>query len=344
VTEKSPDLLVFKPMEPSSYTGRVVHGVTGESLPGAIILSVIMRGKTRLSELNEFQWEQLEGLNSSLSLKDPRLNALRQAFVFVDCVQTDLQGRFEIASQQGAQPHSLVGLMRDYIPVSRHCNHDSARSGTIEMGEIELYPAARVYVNISMEADSLLVSPRWIFAEDLPMPWISRLDYLQRGGLECQGWIGLNQRKPVTVPAGIPLQLILRTPYDKQHGNFIYPQAIELQQGEELNLGPCTFASTVKAYVLVVDAKQRGLAGVPVSVKSGQNWGLPRITDEHGVVQFQVSPLTQGTFVVTDHGRSRKEPQVPLVERIPFTASGPGDKGKTVLFELSDEMVKRLGK
>ncbi len=154
-------------------------------------------------------------------------------------------------------------------------------------------------------------------------------------------WIPINTEATVYVPADMPCQLKLSTPYNQQLGDFTFPDTIQLSQGETLDLGPCYFKQGVPVCVKVVDSQGLPLEGFPVRMEIQKNrWSVPHMSNIKGVTSFYMIPNTSGKFgACRNHNKSRGGS--PLIESIEYTAGDTIEPGQVFEIVLSEEFLGR---
>jgi hypothetical protein len=211
--------------------------------------------------------------------------------------------------------------------------------------EIRLYPAAKVSMQVQTSLNGVGIAARWQVEKDRAPAWARELcsEPTDRWlSLEYSYWYAPNVTQWVFVPAEVPVQLVVSTPYTEQLCPFAYPQSVCLVQGATMNLGPCTLPQALTVVVQVLDRQGRPREGIPVSRQGGDAPSLVRNTDENGLASMYVRPHSSGRFSVsahmTDVGRARGL----RPEAISFEVGGPEDQGRQLTLVLSDEMLSAL--
>ncbi|HEX8914408.1 MAG TPA: hypothetical protein VF796_18820, partial [Humisphaera sp.] len=116
------------------------------------------------------------------------------------------------------------------------------------------------------------------------------------------GWIPLNRRSHVLVPAGLTLNVRLDAPYDDQWCPLDLPGPFRLNAGEVRDLGPVAVAEGLLATVRVTDAAGRPVEGAPVRRMDDRRncWTVVHNTDARGEAKFYVRPHSTGRFGIID--------------------------------------------
>jgi len=144
VTSGSPPRLVFKVADYIHYYGQVVHGLTGEPMPGAFVIGMWSSAKGNLSQLTAEQWQALHALPADPCDNDPALKPVRKFYGFKKIVRTDHNGRFNMTFRPGRDHYGFVAFEQDFIPLM-HRKHrlKPDRNNFAEVPTMKLYPAAK---------------------------------------------------------------------------------------------------------------------------------------------------------------------------------------------------------
>jgi hypothetical protein len=253
----------------------------------------------------------------------------------------------EDAAMIAVNPHGAIAM----VAVERASGSIDGNQ-VVEVPLIVLLPAAKVRVEVTMPESRISVMPAWVIEEEsAPVwatEWLGLMDSPPRitgpifaKFIETDMWLPVNQSQMVSVPAGLTIRLRLDPPQRSVSlCLYIYAQSFCAEQGQTIDLGPCTLEQAMTVCVKVVDPRGRPVDGVPVRMKIGRVWQVPHLSNREGLVPMSVPPHTQGEFGVCYRNERAGTPSV--VEAIPFELGGPQDEGRLFTLQLSDEMVHRL--
>ena len=308
VTLDSPAQLVLQLPPPATFVGRVVHGVTGKPMAGAMIMAWKASVRNNLALLTADDWKLLHELPASPELDAPAIERLGKIYGVQRLVRTDDQGRFEITRTRDQVFYGLMAFDEDFIPLQVRL--DSLPSGgkeRVEAGEFPLFPAAKVLVRPVFDGQNLGVYPKWVPDPAGQPDWFDRFRTVRTGAdrqFEQVYWLKLNEMQPIHVPAGVRLRLRLETPYADEWAPERVEKSLQLEQGAVVEIGDLHFAASLPATVRVVDGKGNPVEGAPVrrmySDGDEQIWSIPHNTDKEGLAHFHVHPDSKGKFDVTD--------------------------------------------
>jgi len=344
VDEDSPDVLVFKIKEEILYYGQIVHGLTGEPLPGAFVFGFSGKRKGNLSMITDRQWEALHALPVDPCLTDPAVKPICEIYSVKKIVRTDEQGYFQMSFRPG-EIYGFIAFEENYLGLM-HRRHALIpdEHGMAKIPAMTLYPAATVFVEACTDARHISIWPRWIIDENENAVWVGDFlatDDRRESMFTYDSWLEQNQVQSFHVPAGLNVRVKLDTPYDKKWCPIEFPKMIHLAQGQAIDLGWHEFKPALKVSVRVTDAQGEPLEGVPVRrVWDGNHWGVPHNSDVSGISRFYVVPNSQGEFGVSYHD----EGGVHLRETIPYAIGGKEDEDRQFTLQLSDEMLGHLFK
>ena len=194
VTKDSPERLVFRLPTGVTYTGRVVHGITGAPMEGAFVIAltgypIAGYGGNNLSHITGEQWKMLYELEDSFFIEDKVLTEMRipggfakapgrkpeedkylkvfeplaNIFHFEKGARTDRNGKFRISFVPGEIFNSFVAFEKDYLVVERLRNGLEADPNRIaEVPTMPLYPAATIKARILIKRKDPWVRPFWV--------------------------------------------------------------------------------------------------------------------------------------------------------------------------------------
>ncbi|HEX8914756.1 MAG TPA: carboxypeptidase-like regulatory domain-containing protein, partial [Humisphaera sp.] len=159
VSADSPAELVMKLQPPPTYEGRVVDGVTGEPLAGAIVIGMTATGDGRLADLEPADWDALELRPSAGPRPEQVLAAWAKVYrahsFDLRAPTTGADGRFILAYKPGLKvPYGLIVFARDRLPML--CRNYAAKpepNGRVAVRDVPLFPAARVAISVGFKRD-----------------------------------------------------------------------------------------------------------------------------------------------------------------------------------------------
>ena len=342
---RSPEEVVFRLAEGVVYHGIVVHGLTGEPMPGAFVIGVMAIAKGNLSQITAGQWASMHELPQNPAADDEALKAVRKIYKFEKIARTDENGRFVMAFEPSEGFYGFVAFEENYLALMRRKHALQVdRDRNAQVPAMKLYPAAKVVVEPLAKVKRISICPRWVIDEQNNAPWVKDFlatDDRRESLFQYDKWLTPNKVQTFNVPAGLNLRVKLDAPYDSQWCPIAIDRTINLMQGEMLDLGSHSFEPALKVAVTVVNSAGELLEGVPVRVQHGDNgWGIAHNSDEQGISRFYVVPYAKGVFGVIHHG----EGGVFLRESIPYQVGGKEDEGRRFTIQLSDEMVYQLFK
>jgi hypothetical protein len=344
VNEQGPDELVFRQPEGILYYGRVVHGLTGEPMPGAFVIGFISSSHGNLSMITDQQWQALHALPAEPDLADPAVKPICQIYGVKKIVRTDELGNFQMSFRPG-EIYGFIAFEKDYLGLM-HRRHAliTDQSGQAEIPVMKLYPAATVMVEACTDAEHISIWPRWIIDENENPAWVRQFlatDDRKESMFTYDAWIEQNKVQSFHVPAGLMLLVKLDTPYDRQFCPIEIPRVIHLAQGQVLDLGRHQFKPALEVYVQVTNSQGQAVEGVPVRVlRDGNISSVSHNTDESGLAQFSVVPYSSGRFGVS----CQSEDGEYLTETIPYQVGGNADSGRQFTLQLSDKILELLFK
>jgi hypothetical protein len=305
VTADSPEELSFTLPHELTYSGRVVDGVTGDPVSGAIVVGWNSTRHNNLAMLTADDWKLLRDTPSNPPLNHPAIQRLRDFYGVEGLVRTDNEGQFEIVREPDQEFYGVMAFDEDTLPYKvRVGSLKPDRTNRVDAGELPLFPAAKIVVRPVFGEGRVSVSPRWLPSDAEQPGWYERFQAAGKSSdreFEYVHWLTLNELQPVLVPAGVHLSVRFELPYDDQWA----PATVEdilLDQRATKEIGDLHFAACLPAVARVVDGRGEPVEGVPVRRKyRGENvWSLAHNTDDDGLVRFHVHPDSAGQFWVSD--------------------------------------------
>jgi hypothetical protein len=356
VTADSPRELVFRAKYPrSTYSGRVVHGITAEPVSGVLLVCAAGRADAGILRAAR-QWEATlapgddPGADCNAPASSPPTDVLSKL------ARTDEHGRFEVAYEPGkdnyftsfsaAAEGYLIGWQeRPDLTADPLANPDAY----FELPDIRLFPTARVvlepYSGSTTGEPSIIVN-WWAAREDNPA-WRDALQLLAGSA-----WASFNKVCHMDVAAGFSLRLRLRVNESTEISNPcwapIIVKGINVEPGRTLDLGRLEFDRMLPVYVEVVNSGGKPLEGITVRHTCDRYfrkcWDN---TDEQGIVVFSAPVGSMGEFgVFADRGSfnifgpDKDEPS--LKESIAYEIRTAQDANSVYTLRLSDQILQEL--
>ncbi|MHC4323931.1 MAG: hypothetical protein ACYSUX_06635 [Planctomycetota bacterium] len=369
VTEDSPELLVFKVTDRIVYKGRVIHGLTGEPIPGALVMKRPSPSDRVNSDLEVEQMEAFQAIGPELVLDDSIFQLLKENFKSTMITQTDNNGDFQIALPKDENKYfeDLIAVKKDYLGAQQLLkymaprNKDSSASvvfrefesdenGYTKLPPMKLYPAGTIIVEPNIPGYNPMEKyeirfHRHISSED-KTPWLKDFRATRReskgGSLFYRNKLLPNQIQSVYIVAGVEQTIKIFRRRETQWAPVVIA-GVKLRQGENLDLGRIDFEPNFRIAVKVIDSSSEPVEGVAVSYfdEYGLFMGQKPITDEDGIVKLYVPPHSKGKFTVSYFDESTKET---IQDGISYETAGREDAGRQFTLQISDEMLYQLFK
>ncbi len=302
ITEDSPQHIFFRQEPEKTFTGRVVHGITGEPLADVFVIEVTANGQGLFSDLTPEDWDRLHSPVQSTSKDKIIAKLIDRISPFDFILRTDENGLFEIKEQPRAF-YKFTVFDENFMPFGHRVNSRDIQGQTdIHLGDIKLFPAARVKLGVE-GSESIEVIPFPVIDKDAPK-WAKA--YREFVGFSYDRWHGIKEPRWIYVPAGVKFQLRLRPGNHRKWSPLFIEETIYLEQGQELDLGLVKFEPTIKVTVKVVDSEGKTLEGALISLS--QETGMERFrlgyTDHEGTIEAFVCPNVKSQFRVKWHGKT----------------------------------------
>jgi hypothetical protein len=306
VADDSPEELTFRLPPSIVYRGRVVQGVTNEPLLGAFVVGWSSTSRNNLALLTAEDWKALRDLPSNTPGDAPGLKRLRELYGVKVLMRTDADGRFEITRRADQEFYGLMTFGEDFVPYKvtvGQLKPDDKQ--VVEIGELPLFPAAKVLVRPTFEGTRLSVAPVWLFEKEGQPEWFDKFRQADKGyerQFEYVHWLTMNEQQPLYVPAGVNMRLRFDSPYDDKWAPATMDKPVQLKAGASQEIGDIQFAPCLPASVRVVNKDGAPIEGVPVRRKftDGDAWCVAHNTDKDGLAYFHVRPNSQGQFWASD--------------------------------------------
>jgi hypothetical protein len=371
VTPESPGVVVLMPanvqVDRKLYRGRVVHGITGEPIPGALVMRRPMSGI--LDPIDSDLTPRLLQLGPELD-PDGELAAFLTSYRDLGVTRTDAAGRFETVLPVGARPMGpppgLLAIQRSFLgaeqllrfpvgpiepgmPPQFH-EFEPDATGSILLPDMKLFPAGIVVVEpnvplqfgLSPEKD---VAFSYATAQGDATPWLKDFwaspSARQGGSVFRRQKLPVNELQMVYVPADVTLTLTIRR-YDEQSAPVVI-KGVHLRQGEVLDLGRMEFPKGLQITARAVDSGGKPVEGVTIlSFPERMSYrGRGAVTDGEGFARVYVPPHSQGQLVVEYRDRQTWKP---VRESTPYRVGGEEDAGRKFVLRLSDGFLEELFK
>ena len=345
VVESSPTELVFKAEGGIIYYGQVVNGITGERMPGIIVLG----GHNYLEDASAItpeQWKAIHALGDNLSANDKALEPLRELFGFSKVTQTDNEGGFQISFEPRKDGYfgEFVALEEDWL-VGSQDREEAKPNGDryAHVPNIMLFPAAKILLEPCVEDvnDTSLVRMRWR---------VDRADNPSSGDnpLPCRHSsmkVEPNRVYSMDVPGGFNMRIELKLRKflsdPNQQWSLIVIEGLNLQQGETLDLGKLTFERMFPIYLKVTNLYGKAVEGVTVrNACQTSRSDYYNNTDTDGMAKFSVPPYSKGEFSISCYDESRLQ----IKEAITYEVAGVEDANSVFTLKVSDELLYQLFK
>jgi len=167
VTENSPELLVFNTIADDRifYTGRVIHGLTGEPMPGAIVMKRPSLSDVVNSDLNFERVDAILSIGPELEPYELIFGLLKEEFKSTMMTRTDNNGDFQIAlpKKEDGHPGELIAAQKDYLgsqqllkymaPIDKDSSErlrfeefEPDEDGYVKLPAMKLFPAGTIIV------------------------------------------------------------------------------------------------------------------------------------------------------------------------------------------------------
>jgi len=370
LTGENPETVVFtvKQIKEADviYQGQVVHGITGQPMPGAIVMYCPSLFSGDASSLEPEQWDSIHAIGPELDPEDPALAPLKETFSYSKITQTDATGRFEIALgpiEVTRRPVFFAAENGFLCPGQRYGysmavdeNNPNRRiyrplepneNGYAELPPMKLFPAGTVVLepNVPAKVKHHGLRLHWFTSADDDTPWLKdlgaqRMDTETGSTFYKKHKLRPNTTQTLYVPAGPKLTLRIHMVLEYRWLPIVIP-GVRLEQGQLLDLGRADFPPAIKVAVKVVDSKGEPLEGVALRCHNerGGYTGQKTITNESGIAFIYVSPYTTGRFLAA---RDDREAWTGPNEWTPYEVGGQEDTGKQFTLQLSDEMLDHL--
>ncbi|HUS72956.1 MAG TPA: HEAT repeat domain-containing protein, partial [Sedimentisphaerales bacterium] len=145
ITGDSPEEIVLMVPEGVTYTGRVVHGITGEPFAGAYVITMESGSSKRLEDITPDQWAAIHELGDDISVNDLAVNPIKKAYGFGEIVRTDMDGYYRVATKPGKDFYTFLAFEENFIAVSKRMYPPKGGSSTeVTVATLKLFGAGKV--------------------------------------------------------------------------------------------------------------------------------------------------------------------------------------------------------
>ena len=338
----SPEQLVFYVPDSVIYTGRVVHGITGDPFAGAYVITMESICSKRLADITPEEWTAIHELGDEISANDPAVGPIAKAYGLGVIARTNAEGYYSIATRPGEDFYTFLTFEENYIPVSKRMYAQKPGDPRdVDVETLKLFPAAKILLEACVEEKHVSINPKWIINKGASPAWVGNLLKIEdrrTSFVRYNGWIEQNEPQHVFVPAEATFRLQLRMPYDEQWSPFTTEESFKLAHGEVLNIGKVRLQPALKVYVKIVNADAETVEGVPVRKLVDNHGSVAHNTDENGRVMFYLPPHSRGKFCVAHYGSTTADGRR-LKEEMPYQVMGREDNNSEFVFQLSNEIL-----
>lgn len=306
VTTTSPDVLRFRLPPDLVYRGRIVHGVTGKPIPGAFLMGWNSTARNNLSLLTPEEWDSMHELPANPSLDAPEFKHLKELYGVKAVVRTDSEGKFELRRRADQEMYGVMAFDKWMIPYKITLGAlKPDKNHVIDLGELPLFPAAKLLVQPTLEGTRLSVSPFWEYDDKGQPEWFEKFRAADKSSdrqFEYIHWLTMNEMQTIYVPADVRIKVRFDSPYDDKWVPVNSDEVFQLKPGELQKRGEVRFVSALEAKIKVVDEAGKPLEGYAVRKKltQGDSWSVSHNTDKEGLCSFFLPPNAKGQFRVTD--------------------------------------------
>lgn len=307
VNADSPKTLAFRLPTPTTITGKVVDGITGKPIEGALVFGYRgTRSNATLALVTDEEWDALHKMPATSTASHGALARIQQAYIISQATRTDAEGRFEITQPIKDGFSDLIVVDQDKLPVNTYGMKqlEPDEQHRVSIDTVALFPAAKAVVFPQFNEGRLSLNYRWQYANEDQPDWFKAMRESVASNtraFHCGFWLELNKKQPLLVPAGVSFRLICATPYAPEWSDFVYPETLRLEPGQTLELKRAVnFEPSTRRTIRVVDQAGKPVEGVPVRMQyAGTNgWDLPHNTNAQGLSYIYVDPLKNGLFAI----------------------------------------------
>lgn len=355
VTKDSPELLEFHPRGAQSYTGRVINGLNGDPVEGAIVFGAYGSGQKRLVDISDDQFDALAKVSIGEIDDHPTTKALAEVKDIVGITRTDEKGQYTISVDPTKKIYGLylvgAGIVPDEVRAKPAQEQNAAggleiADGAIVVDTLHQFPSGRL--SFSFKQEGLNVWPDW----DVAKEWEDRPDWSERfvhrlearhglpGFYPTKYWVRGEGKHRLILPADVPIQMKFSPGQRDAYGPVVISDAIRLSPGEELDLAEVEMPPTSPVPVRIVGPNGNPVEGVGVWFRyEHDGWHSAGTSSPEGFVTTKVAP-GRGEFGVLRLGNPNEYLRAENL-KTPFElkADAPLDP---YTIQLTADQVKRV--
>lgn len=297
ITQESPEAIVFQEEPNKCFTGRVVHGITGAPMRSVFVLESTTSGSAHFSDLTELQWQALHGLGRRTSHQHVAVKPLLPIRKFKHLLRTDENGQFQM-TRTPKNFYQFLVFDKNYLPFAHRVNAEEAAGRTdIDLGDIKLFPAARIQLSLLEKKDPVGIIPLPKMDADAPA-WAGAFQSFV--GFSYDRWHRVSEKpRWIHVPAGVSFRLFIRPSGHKWCPRLV-STPIYLEQGHTKILDPVQLTPTLPVTLKVVNADGQPVESAAI-IRFFQNYPDRRLvgyTDLEGCLKTEIFPGEKGKFEV----------------------------------------------
>lgn len=378
LTVERPDTVVFRIKEirnaEAICRGRVVHGITGEPISGAIVMKQPMLSDLRLLKLTDEQVIAVKSSGPELAEDQAVLEMLNERDPNM-ITQTDSKGIFQISfpAELDTGRKGIIAIKKDFLGAQQKLRYFADRQtgdrsqprwtqlqpdpdGYIRLLDLKLFPAGTIVVEPNVPSQTLEatlgerakyegIRISWRPSSDDAPAWVEDFGAYfypiknKGGSVFYTDALGIHGMQRAYVPAGLALKITMHVLFESQWDHVIIPD-VKLRQGQVLDLGTKFFGPAIRVAAKVVDPQGRAVDGVSVRCFVGDYFrGQQAVTNEQGIAWLHVPRYSNGKFVVQHYERMGEKP---ISESTPYEVGGDEDAGREFILPLSDEFLELL--
>ena len=333
VDQTSPSEVVFELSDPITYVGQVVDGITGLPMEGTFVMIMWGTGGRNLSWLTQQQWDALHKFGRNPDIDDPNLMPIHEKYLFKTIQRTDHEGKFSMKALPEDKIWGCVVFEENYLPAKldaiNRMNRMKKKIEVFDFGQINLFPAATVKLEVVVPEKHVSVMPGWKIDFKNSPDWAKQIKNVENR------WLEENKLDSFYVPAGVSFKLNFRMPYDDQWTPLTIDKVFYLEPGEFVDVGKQHLQGSIWIYVKIIDPEDKPVEGVPIRL--GQN--VPHITDIEGRAKFYVPMHSKGKVGIMyySHDNDNK-----LRKQIMYSVNGKEDTDKEYTIKLSERELQIL--
>ena len=301
VNDDSPEELIFRVPSTLTLAGKVVDGISGKPLVGALVLTYGSIGELTVADLTVDDWKALREFPLRQMAQHAIMLTLTKIYRPYSISRTNDKGEYRIEVHPDQPVYALVALAENYLPLQERWKAtaiDGQQHG--EVTDLPLFPAATVQVKLARPGRGSML-PSWNLEADGQPEWLPKFRAAEEANrhIEREHLIFLNRVRRFYVPAEVNLKVEFQAPYGQDLATVRVPTAMTLKPGELRDLGEIAVRQAPKLTVQVVDAKGAPIKNADVRrVYQDGAADVPHSTDDKGETTFFVQPQSSGRFVV----------------------------------------------